>query len=210
VSHVEYFDGKLFGEVFVTLTVIMDPLGTVPVFLALTNGRTMKARHRLAWQAVVTAGTVIGVFAVFGQSILNYLGITLPALQGAGGMLLLLVALELLTGRTDTPTEVRDVNVALVPLGTPLLAGPGAIVATIVFVRGAHGVAGLLAIIAAVLAVHLVLYSALRFSVLLIRLVKDTGISLLTRIFGLLLSAIAVQLVADSITAFVRHPGGHL
>ncbi len=210
MNHVHYFDGKLFGEVFVTLMVIMDPLGTVPVFLALTNGRTMKARHRLAWQAVVTAGAVIGIFAVFGQSILSYLGITLPALQGAGGLLLLLVALELLTGRTDTPTEVRDVNVALVPLGTPLLAGPGAIVATIVFVRGAHGVAGLLAIIAGVLAVHLVLYSALRFSVLLIRVIKDTGISLLTRIFGLLLSAIAVQLVADSVTAFVRHPGGHL
>ena len=210
MHHVHYFDGKLFGEVFVTLMVIMDPLGTVPVFLALTNGRTMKARHRLAWQAVVTAGAVIGIFAVFGQSILSYLGITLPALQGAGGLLLLLVALELLTGRTDTPTEVRDVNVALVPLGTPLLAGPGAIVATIVFVRGAHGVAGLLAIIGAVLAVHLVLYSALRFSVLLIRVIKDTGISLLTRIFGLLLSAIAVQLVADSVTAFVRHPGGHL
>lgn len=210
MHHVHYFDGKLFGEVFVTLMVIMDPLGTVPVFLALTNGRTMKARHRLAWQAVVTAGAVIGIFAVFGQSILSYLGITLPALQGAGGLLLLLVALELLTGRTDTPTEVRDVNVALVPLGTPLLAGPGAIVATIVFVRGAHGVAGLLAIIAGVLAVHLVLYSALRFSVLLIRVIKDTGISLLTRIFGLLLSAIAVQLVADSVTAFVRHPGGHL
>jgi multiple antibiotic resistance protein len=208
--HVQYFDAKLFGDVFVTLTVIMDPLGTVPVFMALTNGRTERARHRLAWQAVLTALVVIGVFALFGQSILNYLGITLPALQGAGGLLLLLVALELLTGRSDTPAEVRDVNVALVPLGTPLLAGPGAIVATIVFVRSAHGVAGLLAIIAGVIAVHVVLYSALRFSVLLIRLIKDTGISVLTRIFGLLLSAIAVQLVADSITAFVRHPSGHL
>jgi multiple antibiotic resistance protein len=209
IHHVHYFDGKLFGEVFVTLTVIMDPLGTVPVFLALTNGRTVKTRHRLAWQAVLTAAVVIGVFAVFGQSILSYLGITLPALQGAGGLLLLLVALELLTGRSDGPTEVRDVNVALVPLGTPLLAGPGAIVATIVFVRGAHGVAGLLAIIAGVLAVHVVLYSSLRFSVVLIRIIKDTGISVLTRIFGLLLSAIAVQLVANSITAFARHPTGH-
>jgi multiple antibiotic resistance protein len=210
VSSTDYFDGKLFGEVFVTLTVIMNPLGTVPVFLALTNGRTSKARHRLAWQAVLTAGIVIGVFAVFGQSILNYLGITFPALQGAGGLLLLLVALALLTGRTDGPVEVHDVNVALVPLGTPLLAGPGAIVATIVFVRSAHGVAGLLAIIVAVLAVHLVLYLALRFSVLFIRLIKDTGISLLTRIFGLLLSAIAVQLIADSIRAFATHPKGPL
>ncbi len=203
MSHTEYFDAKLFGDVFVTLTVIMDPLGTVPVFLGLTSGRTPKARHRLAWQAVLTAGAVIGVFAVFGQSILNYLGITLPALQGAGGLLLLLVALELLTGRAEGPTEIRDVNVALVPLGTPLLAGPGAIVATIVFVKSAHGIGGVLAIIAGVLAVHLLLYLSLRFSVLLIRVIKDSGISLLTRIFGLLLSAIAVQLIANSIRAFV-------
>ncbi len=206
-SAVHYFDGKLFGEVFVTLTVIMNPLGTVPVFLVLTSGRTNKARHRLAWQAVLTAALVIGVFAVFGQSILDYLGITLPALQGAGGLLLLLIALELLTGRNDGPTEVRDVNVALVPLGTPVLAGPGAIVATIVFVRGAHGVGGMLAIVAGVLAVHVVLFLALRFSSVLIRLIKDTGISLLTRIFGLLLSAIAVQLVANSVRAFVEQ--GH-
>jgi multiple antibiotic resistance protein len=206
MSAAHYFDARLFGEVFVTLTVIMDPLGTVPAFLALTSGRTVKARKRLAWQAVLTAAVVIGTFAVFGQSILSYLGITLPALQGAGGLLLLLVALELLTGRISEPTEVRDVNVALVPLGTPLLAGPGAIVATIVFVKGAHGAGDILAIIAAIIAVHLVLFSALRFSVLLIRLIKDSGISLLTRIFGLLLSAIAVQLIADSIRAFVEAP----
>jgi multiple antibiotic resistance protein len=200
---VQYFDTKLFGEVFVTLTVIMDPLGTVPAFLALTSGRTERVRKRLAWQAVLTAGVVIGVFAIFGQSILSYLGITLPALQGAGGLLLLLVALELLTGRMSDPAEVLDVNVALVPLGTPLLAGPGAIVATIVFVKGAHHTGSYLAIIAALLAVHLVLYSTLRFSVLLIRVIKDSGISLLTRIFGLLLSAIAVQLIANSIRAFI-------
>ena len=208
MSAAHYFDGRLFGEVFVTLTVIMDPLGSVPIFLGLTSGRTDKVRRRLAWQAVLTAGVVIGVFAVFGQSILNYLGITVPALQGAGGLLLLLVALELLTGRAGGgPAEVRDVNVALVPLGTPLLAGPGAIVATIVFARGAHGAAGILAVIAGLLAVHLVLYASLRFSVVLVRVIKDTGISLLTRVFGLLLSAIAVQLMADSIRAFVE--SGH-
>ncbi len=210
MSATSYFDTRLFGEVFVTLTVIMDPLGTVPAFLALTGGRAEKVRRRLAWQAVLTAAMVIGVFAAFGQSIFSYLGITLPALQGAGGLLLLLVALELLTGRTDDPSEIRDVNVALVPLGTPLLAGPGAIVATIVFVKRADGTGDWLAIIAALVAVHIVLYVALRFSLLLIRLIKDSGISLLTRIFGLLLSAIAVQLVADSIRAFVNQKAGAL
>jgi multiple antibiotic resistance protein len=188
-------DARLFGEVFVTLTVIMDPLGTVPIFLGLTAGRPVAVRRRLAWQAVVVAGLVIGTFALFGQQILDYLGITLPALQGAGGLLLILVALELLRGGASDPQEVPDVNVALVPLGTPLLAGPGAIAATIVFVRSADRPGEYVAI---------GLGLALRYSVGVLRLVREAGIHLVTRILGLLLSAIAVQLLADSVRAFVR------
>jgi multiple antibiotic resistance protein len=201
------FDGKLLGEVFATLLVIMDPLGTIPVFLGLTTGRTAKARRHLASQAVGVALLVISLFAVLGRQILVYLGITVPALQAAGGLLLILVALELLTGRGRDPDEVTDVNVALVPLGTPLLAGPGAIVATIVFVRdaqrGHHAYADYLTIAVAVLLVHLVLLIVLRYSVNIIRLVGESGIVLLTRIFGLLLSAIAVQLIANAVKAFV-------
>ena len=199
------FDVHLFTSVFVTLIVIMDPLGTIPLFLALTAGRSMRARRRLAWQAVVVAILVIAAFALFGQQILRYLGITLDALKGAGGLLLILVALELLTGKQERPEDVPDVNVALVPLGTPLLAGPGAVVATIVFVRGAHGTGEGLAIAAGIVAVHVVLYLALRFANVILRLIRESGVLLVTRISGLLLSAIAVQLVADSAIAFSRH-----
>src|SRR3954464_14782040 len=93
------FDVKLFTEVFVTLLVIMDPLGTIPMFLALTGGRTPRARRRLAWQAVLVAMAVIAAFALFGQQLLRYLGISVPALQGAGGLLLILVALQRTTGK---------------------------------------------------------------------------------------------------------------
>jgi multiple antibiotic resistance protein len=196
------FDVKLFTEVFVTLVVIMDPVGTIPLFLALTSGRSTGARRRLAWQAVVVAMLVIAAFALFGQQILRYLGITVAALQGAGGLLLVLVALELLTGKQETPDDVPDVNVALVPLGTPLLAGPGAIVATIVFVRGAHGFADAWAIVAGILAVHVVLYIALRFANVILRVIREGGVLLVTRISGLLLSAIAVQLIATAAIAF--------
>jgi multiple antibiotic resistance protein len=198
------FDFKMFTEVFVTLVVIMDPIGTIPLFLALTSGRSLRARRRLAWQAVVVAMLVIAAFALFGQQILRYLGITVAAMQGAGGLLLILVALELLTGNQERPEDVPDVNVALVPLGTPLLAGPGAIVATIVFVRRAHGVADASAIAAGIVAVHLVLYLALRFANVILRLIREGGVLLITRISGLLLSAIAVQLVATSAIAFSR------
>ena len=194
---------KLFIEVFVTLFVIMDPPGTIPLFLSLTGGRSIEMRRRLAWQAVLVAFFVITVFALFGQTILNYLGITLPAMQAAGGLLLLLVALELLTGKADEPSATSNVNVALVPLGTPLLAGPGAIVATIVFVRGVDDLAEAATIGAAIVAVHLVLWLFLRFSVGIIKVIRDSGVILISRIAGILLSAIAVQLIADAITAFV-------
>ena len=196
-------DPRFFGEAFVTLFVIMDPLGTIPVFLGLTGGFTKHARARAAGLAVLVSLGVIISFALFGQQILDYLGIGIPALQGAGGLLLLLVALDLLTGRADDPQKVQDVNVALVPLGTPLLAGPGAIVATIVFVRRSDGVADYVALGLAILAVHVALFLALRFSGGIIRVIKDSGIVLVSRIAGLLLSAIAVQLVADSVLGFI-------
>jgi multiple antibiotic resistance protein len=198
------FHTKLFTEVFVTLVVIMDPVGTIPMFLALTSGRSAKHRRRLAWQAVLVAIGVITAFALFGQQILDYLGITVPALQGAGGLLLVLVALELLTGKQEAPEDAPSSNVALVPLGTPLLAGPGAIVATIVFVRRADGFNDGLAIAVGILAVHAVLYLALRFANVILRVIREGGVLLVTRISGLLLSAIAVQLIANASLAFAR------
>ena len=197
-------DVRLFGSVFVTLFVIMDPPGTIPVFLGLTGGRTVAHRRRVAWQAALVSFAVIVLFALFGQTILDYLHITLPALQAAGGLLLLLVALELLTGKEDEARQSGDVNVALVPLGTPLLAGPGAIVATMVFVQRMEDVGDGLAIAAGIVAVHVALWLSMRFSVSILRVIRESGVLLVTRVAGLLLSAIAVQLVADAVRAFIQ------
>jgi multiple antibiotic resistance protein len=196
-------DGTLFASAFVTLFVIMDPIGTVPLFLSLTGGFTPDRIRRAARQAVLVSFLVISVFAFFGQRILAYLHVSLPALQCAGGLLLLLVALELLTGRGDEPMRAGDANVALVPLGTPLLAGPGAIVATMVFSKRVHDAGDFTAVAVAVIVVHLCIWVALTFSVPILRLLRESGIVLVTRIAGLLLSAIAVQLVADAVHAFV-------
>lgn len=199
------FDTTLFTEATITLIVIMDPPGTVPVFLALVGRKSRSARIRAARQGVLVSLGVITLFAVAGEAILSYLGIGIPALQGAGGLLLLLIALDLLTGKDNTePQVVEDVNVALVPLGTPLLAGPGAIAATIVYVRQAHGQFGAyVALAVAILVVHLVLFVCLRFSGALIRLIRQSGIVLLAKVAGLLLAAIAVQLVANSVRGFI-------
>ena len=197
----------LLTEVFVTLFVIMDPVGTIPIFLSLTSGRSVATTKRAAWQAVAVSFGVIVAFAFFGQQILAYLHISLPALQCAGGLLLLLVALELLTGREQEATAAAGTNVALVPLGTPLLAGPGAIVATMVFTRQVDSVAGFSAVALGVVLVHVSLWLAMRFSLPILRVIRESGVMLVTRIAGLLLSAIAVQLVADAVRAFIAGEG---
>jgi multiple antibiotic resistance protein len=202
-----WFDGRLFSEVFITLFVIMDPPGTVPIFLGLTGAMTGRQRARAARQAILVAFGVIVSFALFGQQLLSYMHISLPALQASGGLLLLLVAMELLTGKMEEPMPSgnKGVNVALVPLGTPLLAGPGAIVATMVFTQGSDETrADWISIALALLAVHFSLYLSMRFANVIQRVLKDSGVILITRIAGLLLAAIAVQLVADAIRAFIE------
>ena len=203
----ELLNTVLLVEVFVTLFVIMDPVGTVPIFLSLTGGRSAASARRAAWQAVAVSFLVISLFGFFGQQILGYLHISLPALQGAGGLLLLLVALELLTDNEQEPTAAAGTNVALVPLGTPLLAGPGAIVAVMLFVKQVDGPADFVAVSLGVVLVHVCLWAAMRYSLPILRVIRESGVLLVTRIAGLLLSAIAVQLVADSVRAFVAGEG---
>lgn len=194
---------KLFGEVCVTLLVIFDPPGMVPIFLALTGALPGRQRNRAAFQAVALAGGVIVLFAVAGQTLLDYLRVELPALQAAGGLLLILVALELLTGKSGDPNASTTSNVALVPLGVPLLAGPGAIVATMLYVRRAYQPEDYVAIAAAIVLVLVAVWAVLRFSGFIVRILRSSGIEVLTRIAGLLLAAIAVQLIADAVNAFV-------
>ena len=198
-----YFDLQLFLSVVVTLLVIMNPPGAVPIFLGLTASLTHAQRLVAARRASLVALGVIAAFAVFGQQILTYLHISLAALQGAGGLLWLLVALQLLVGQESGVNSDAGVNVALVPLGTPILAGPGAIVATMLAVRAANGVGGFLAVAVGLVAALLIVWLFLRFAGQVHKLLRDSGTMLVTRIAGLLLSAIAVQMIANSVRAFV-------
>lgn len=197
-------DPRFLAEVFVTLFVIVDPPGTIPIFMALTNSMTGRQRGRAALVATGVGMLVIVGFAVFGQFILGYMHITLPALQAAGGLLLLLIALQLLTGKEGEMAQSEGVNVALVPLGTPLLGGPGAIVAVMLFVQRAEGEAPrIMSIIVALLLIALLMYGFMRFSGVIAKVLGDSGVTLVTRIAGVLLSAISVQMIFDAIRSFL-------
>ncbi len=188
---------------FVTLFVIMDPPGATPIFLGLVSDKSARVRRILAIQAAGVSLLVISIFALFGRFILGYLNISMEALQAAGSLLLLLVALELLTGNAKKHGDDDDSNIALVPLGTPLLAGPGAIVATMIFVQQVDSPAMAFGLIAAVIAVHLAIAAALMASTTILRVIKESGVTLVARIAGLLLAAIAVQMLVDAIRIFV-------
>lgn len=193
-------DLRFLAEVFVTLFVIVDPPGTIPIFMVLTNTMTARQRSRAALVATGVGMLVIVGFAVFGQFILTYMHITLPALQFAGGLLLLLIALQLLAGQEGEMAATAGVNVALVPLGTPLLGGPGAIVAVMLFVNRSDGHTSQISAIAlALLAIALMMYTFMRFSGAIARVLGDGGVTLVTRISGVLLSAISVQMLFDSV-----------
>ena len=201
----DWIDLQLLASVIVTLFVIMDPPGTVPIFMSLTAQMNAKERNLSALQALVVATGVIVTFAIFGQSILNYMHISLAALQGAGGLLLVLIALQLLTGSTGgEESAAKYKNVAFVPLGTPLMAGPGAIVAVMVFVQRTSTVPQYLAVGVGIAVTLASLYLAMRFAGLVQRALGENGVELVTRIAGLLLSAIAVQMIADAVHSFVK------
>ena len=183
---------------FVTLLVIFDPPGATPIFLALVSDKSERERRRLAWQAAFVSLFVIATFAIFGRFILDYMNVSIEALQAAGGLLRLYVSLELLTGKV-TENESAGTNVGMVPLGTPLLAGPGAIVATMIFVQQANTPQRITGLVIAIVAVHLLIGLVLMMSTKILKLIKESGVTLLARIAGLLLAAIAVQMLADAI-----------
>ncbi|MEI6648081.1 MAG: MarC family protein [Actinomycetes bacterium] len=189
-------------QAFVTLFVILDPPGATPIFLSLVSGRSQKDRVKLAWQGAGVSLLVIVVFALFGKIILDYLHISINALQGAGGLLLLLISLELLTGKDNSNESQENVNVAMVPLGTPLLAGPGAIVTTMLYVQYAHSTAQKITLALAILAVHLIIGLTLMFSTKILAVIRESGVTLVARIAGLLVAAIAVEMVVSSIKGF--------
>ncbi len=186
-------------QAFVTLLVILDPPGATPIFLGVLRNKTRQERTRAAWQAAATSLFVITLFALFGQFIVNYLDISMPALQGAGGLLLLLVSLDLLKGHDSNSDAEVEKHLALVPLGTPLLAGPGAIVTIMLFAQDATSSSLALSLAAAVIGAHIIIGLTLMFSTRVVALIREAGVMLLAKIAGLLTAAIAFEMLMSGI-----------
>ncbi|GAB78279.1 multiple antibiotic resistance protein [Austwickia chelonae] len=197
-------DGAVFGSVFISLLVILDPPGALPVFISLTKSYTRQERLLVAARAAGVAFGLLLTFALIGKEILDYLKISVPALQISGGLLLLIIGLELLMGKEADPTEIGRTHVALVPLAVPLFAGPGVIVTIMVSMQRATTAGQRGAIILALAAAMAVVYLSMRYAGAIHRVLREGGTILVSRIAGLLCSAIAVQMMADGVIGFVR------
>jgi multiple antibiotic resistance protein len=188
-----------FGETFVTLIVIMDPIGAAPIFVSLTRKLSQVDRRRAALRAAAAALGLVLVFAAFGEAILRYLSVSIESLSIAGGLLLLLLALEMLRG-LDAPDE-GDIcgDVALVPLASPLVAGPGAIATAIVLARRYGSTDGRIGVYLGIVCAVAVVGVSLLVADWVAQRIPPAITHFLTRVLGLLLAGIGIQLILNGI-----------
>ncbi|MHA6323570.1 MarC family protein [Roseivivax sp. CAU 1753] len=202
-------DATLIIAAFTTLFVVIDPIGTTPVFIALTRGMPAAMKRTIALRSCLIAASILCLFAFFGEAVLGFIGITMPAFRIAGGMLLFLTALDMLferrNKRRNSQADEADDDApdpSVFPMAIPLLAGPGAITSVILLVsqaRDATALATVLVVMFGVLTIALLLLLA---SGWIERALGKIGITVITRLLGLLLAALSVQFVADGLLAF--------
>lgn len=199
-------DSAILISAFATLFVVIDPIGMLPIFVALTQGMSDAERRSIAIRACTVAIALLFAFAFLGEALLGFVGISMPAFRIAGGILLLITALDMLferrTKRREDQAEDRP-DPSVFPLALPLIAGPGAI-ATVILLMGQSDGSALQ--ISAYLGIT-VLVVAMVFLLFLIagpieRLLGKVGINVVTRLLGMLLAALAVQFVLDGLRAF--------
>jgi multiple antibiotic resistance protein len=199
---------------------LVDPFAALPTFLAITDGYDVARRRRTARKASLTALIVLCAFAFTGETIFRLFGITLPAFEIAGGIILLLIGLDMLEAKrsptqevtSDTAAAAAKEDAGIVPLGIPMLAGPGSITSVMVLVgqaqTGGQTRWQMAAIVAAIVITAAVCYLVLGNSDRVARLLGETGIRILVRIMGLLLVALAVQYFVNGLAdlGVIAHP----
>ena len=189
---------------FATLFVVIDPPGLVPLFIALTRGMSVARRRSLALRACIIAVAILAAFAIAGEALLGFIGITMPAFRIAGGILLFLTALDMLferrTQRREGQHAEPDHDPSVFPLATPLIAGSGAIATMILLVgQAGGGLPGTALVIGVMLVVMLTTFAFLLAAPPLERMLGRTGTIVITRLLGMLLAALSVQFVIDGV-----------
>jgi multiple antibiotic resistance protein len=198
-------------KIFVALLVIVNPIGTMPMFLGLTARHGVADKKRIARVASISVAVVLTVSAVVGEHVLAFFGITIASFKVGGAILLLLIAISMMhaetSGEQQTPEEAKEAedkeSIAVVPLAIPLLSGPGAISTTIIYATQSPSLAHQGLVVLCCLLVGLTTWIALRAATPLGSRLGKTGINVVIRIMGLLLAAVAVEIFASGIVVLL-------
>ncbi|MDC0632046.1 MarC family protein [Candidatus Pelagibacter sp.] len=198
---------EIFLQYFVLYFVVIDPIGTTPLFLVVTKGLNAKDKNKVAFEGVLIATIVLLFFAFFGNYVLKYLGISFPAFTIAGGVILFLIALEMLFDirserKKKSINDKRD-KISIFPIAIPLLAGPAAITSVILTISQAEGSYSLLIInIICLISVMLVSFVILRVFTKFQKFINEKIINIFSRVIGIILAALSIQYILDGIKSF--------
>jgi multiple antibiotic resistance protein len=199
---------ELFISAFATFFVIIDPPGCAPIFASLTAGSSDAHRRAMAIRSVAVAGLILLAFAIFGEAFLRALGISLDAFRIAGGIMLFLIALEMVFEKRQERRENRaeDVkastapdDISIFPMGIPMIAGPGSIASAMLLTSRGRGLEQDLVVLGALGIVLLLTFAALLLAAPMMRLIGYRMEAMITRLLGVILAALAVQFVIDGI-----------
>ncbi len=198
-------------KAFLTLFVLIDPIGLIPLFLALVGTRSYQEQKRIALRSTLVAGLLVLAFALLGGVILRYLGISLEALKVAGGLLLFKIALDMIYAQLERETDEERAeskaraDISVFPLAIPLIAGPGTLAGVLILAGSApQGIVGFALVLAMAAAVLFMTYWSLRAALKFSSSLGRTGINVITRVLGILLAALAVQYVADGVRVLLK------
>ena len=198
---------EIFLQYFVIYFVVIDPIGTTPLFLVVTKGLNAKDKNKVAFEGVLIATIVLLFFAFFGNYVLKYLGISFPAFTIAGGVILFLIALEMLFD-IRSERKKRSINdkrdkISIFPIAIPLLAGPAAITSVILTISQAEGSYSLLIInIICLISVMFVSFVILRVFTKFQKFINEKIINIFSRVIGIILAALSIQYILDGIKSF--------
>lgn len=195
------------AKIVIALLVLVNPLGAVPLFISLTPNYSRRERKAVAKTASIAVAIVIGLFALTGERLLSFLGISLGSFQVGGGLLVMLIAIALMNAKEEpTKTTAEEkveaqsrANIAVVPMAIPLLTGPGTISTVIIYASTSKTIWQLGSLIVAGVVVAATCYAAMVFATPIARLMGQTGINILNRVMGMLLAAVSVEIVVDGL-----------
>ena len=190
---------------FVTLFVIIDPIGLMPIFIAFTPGMTPQQRRAVAFRSCIIAFFILALFAFFGEAVLGFVGISMAAFKIAGGVLLFLTALDMLFERRQERREGRVTELpdpSVFPLAIPMIAGPGSIATVILLSGQIEGIQGPILVLGVALCVMLVAVLLFLAGSMLERALGEIGINVVTRLLGMLLAALSIQFILDGLKDF--------